>query len=152
MADYTIFKSPRYCPNASHTGYDKHSVSVGDLIMYEIEYTDGHTHRQLARVLGLVNKRLPDGSDPGKDTLVVLEADEMLSHAFVRYVKLDKVVRVRAPSKSGFASWFLSGPVPDPETAIAASSYGSLSDSYIDKYLEGGELRSTFRNIDKVRD
>lgn len=141
MADYTIFKSPRYCPNASSTGYDKHSVSVGDLILYEIEYTDGSTHRQLARVLGLVNKRLPDGSDPGKDTLVVLETDEVLSHAFVRYVKIDKVVRVRNPSKSAFASWFLAGPMPLPEVAIAASNYGSLSDSYIDKHLKDGELQ-----------
>lgn len=153
MPKFTIFKTPRYCPNARDIGHDKHSVEVGDLIVYQHGYGEEErpaAHRQFARVLGLAAGPLPDGSDPGRDTLVVLAADEMLTHAYERYVKLSDVVRVRAPSKSAFAQWFLQGPPPHPEVAIAAVRYGCVNDSYIDKHLQDGELRKSFRDADKV--
>lgn len=150
MADFTIFRTPIWCPGAHASGSDKRAVSVGDLVLYRESYADGSEGRRLARVLGRARGRLPDGSDPGKDTLVVLAVDEMMAFAYERYVSVADVVRVRAPSKSAFARWFLSGPVPRPEVAIAAVKYGCVNDRYVDDHLEGGELRATFRNA-KVR-
>lgn len=148
---FKIFTKPRYCPNASVIGYDKYACEVGDLVLFETPLADESTHHELGRVLGLAAGRLPDGSDPGKDTLAVMVIDEMLTFAYLRYVKLSAVVQVRAPSKSIFAQWFLSGPVPHPEVLEAASRYGCVSDNYIDKYLQDGELRKSFRDVDRVK-
>jgi hypothetical protein len=150
MGDYTIFKRPRYCPNARAFGFSKHSVEVGDLVLYREEYVDGTAGHRLARVLGLAN-RCPDGSEHG-DMLVVLAANDMMSCAYERFVKLADVEEVRAPSKSAFAAWFLSGPMPRPEVAIDAVRYGAVNDRAIDRYLQDGELHKTFRNRDKVGD
>jgi hypothetical protein len=150
MGDYTIFKRPRYCPNARAFGFSKHSVEVGDLVLYREEYVDGTAGRRLARVLGLAN-RCPDGSEHG-DMLAVLAANDMMTCAYERFVKLADVEEVRAPSESAFAAWFLSGPVPRPEVAIDAVKYGAMNDRAIDRYLQDGELRKTFRNRDKVGD
>lgn len=150
MGDYTIFKTPRFCPQAHQLGSDKCQVSVGDLILYREDYVGGRDGQRLARVLGLAN-RCPDGSEH-KDMLVVLAVDDMMSHAYERFVKIDDVLRVRAPSDSVFAQWFLSGPMPRPELAIEAVKYGAMNSRAIDKYLQDGELRKTFRNRDKVGD
>lgn len=149
MGDYTIFKRPRFCPQVRALGSDKSQVSVGDLILYKERYMDDTTGRRLARVLGLVN-RCPDGSRH-KDMLVVLAVDDMLDFAYERFVKLDDVIRVRAPSKSVFAQWFLAGPVSRPEVVITAVKYGCVNDRYIDKHLQDGELKDSFRDVDKVR-
>ncbi|KKM23990.1 hypothetical protein LCGC14_1609550, partial [marine sediment metagenome] len=111
MAKFTIFTRPRFCAKAHAMGSDKCNVSVGDLILYESPLVGGGTSTELARVLGLANHALPDGSDPGDDTLIVLQVDEFMSFAYERYVKLGEVTRVRAPSNSIFADWFLRGPV-----------------------------------------
>lgn len=149
MAKYTIFTRPRFCAKAQAFGSDKCSVSVGDLILYESPLVGGGTSTELARVLGLASHALPDGSDPGDDTLIVLQVDEFMSFAYERYVKLGEVTRVREPSKSVFAQWFLAGPVPEPEVAIAAVKYGCMNDRYLDERLQDGELRATFRHADK---
>jgi hypothetical protein len=149
MGDYTIFKAPRFCPQAQAVGSDKCSVSVGDLILYEERYEDGTSGSRLGRVLGLAN-RCPDGSEH-KDMLVVLAADDMLSFAYERFIKLGDVLRVRAPSQSAFTRWLLSGPVPRPEVAIAAVRYGCVNERYIDEHLQDGELKASFRDVHKVR-
>lgn len=149
MGDYTIFKAPRFCPQVHALGSDKSQVSVGDLILYEERYEGGATGRRLARVLGLAN-RCPDGSEH-KDMLVVLAVDDMLDFAYERFVKLDDVLRVRAPSDSVFAQWFLSGPISRPEVVIAAVKYGCVNNRYIDEHLQDGELKDSFRDVDKVR-
>lgn len=149
MAKYTIFKKPRYCRNAAHYGGSKYAVSVGDLILYRERYEDGTEGRRLARVLGLVNE-LPDGKPAGKNLLLVLAASDMLNHAYERFVKLEDVLEIRTPGQSVFTQWFLSGPMPHPEIAIAAVRYGCVNDSYIDDHLEDGELKDTFRTA-KVR-
>lgn len=144
MPRFTVFKSPRYCPNAAHYGHAKYQVSVGDLVLYRERYEGGTEGRRLARVLGLVNQ-LPDGKPAEKNLLLVLAASDMLNHAYERYVKIEDVLEVRSPSKSVFAQWFLSGPVPEPEVAIAAVKYGCVNDNYIDGHLEDGELKASFR-------
>lgn len=149
MPRFTVFKKPRYCPNAAHYGHAKYSVSVGDLVLYRERHEGGTEGTRLARVLGLV-KELPDGKPAGKNLLLVLAASDMLNHAYERYVEIEDVLEVRAPSKSAFAQWFLSGPVPDPEVAIAAVKYGCVNNNYIDDHLEDGELRASFRTA-KVR-
>lgn len=151
MGKFTIFTRPRFCPKAHAYGSDKCSVEVGDLILYESPNTDGGTTTCLARVLGLANNPLPDGSDPGDDTLIVLQVDEFMSFAYERYVKLGEVTRVRAPSNSIFADWFLRGPIPDPEVVIAAIKYGCMNNRYLDKHLEDRKLEATFRDVGKGR-
>lgn len=149
MARFTVFKKPRYCPNAAHYGSTKYQVEVGDLVWYRERHEGGGEGRRIARVLGLVNE-LPDGKPAGKNLLLVLAASDMLNHAYERYVKIEDVLEVRAPSKSAFAQWFLAGPVPEPEVAIAAVKYGCMNNNYIDDHLEDGELCPTFRDA-KVR-
>lgn len=149
MPKFTVFRKPRYCPNASYYGGSKHSVSVGDLISYRERYEGGTEGRRLARVLGLVNE-LPDGKPAGKNLLLVLAASDMMNHAYERYVEIEDVLEVRSPSQSAFAQWFLAGPMPEPEVALAAVKYGCVNDSYIDDHLEDGELRASFRTA-KVR-
>jgi len=149
MARYTIFKKPRFCPNATHYGGSKYAASVGDLILYRERYEGGTEGSRLARVLGLANE-LPDRSDPGKDTLVVLAASDMMNYAYERFVKLEDVLEIREPSQSAFARWFLSGPMPHPDVAIAAVKYGCVNNSYLDDHLEDGELKASFRTT-KIR-
>lgn len=145
---FTIFRKPRFCPNAAGAGFSGVDASVGDLIVYEEDYTDGTTGKRLARVLGLVNE-FDNGKLPEGEHLVVLAADDTLSFGYERYIPLDKVLAV---TKAGdFARFFLFGEAPLPEVAIAASRYGAMN-FRIGKYLQDGELRASFRDVDKVRE
>lgn len=165
MKKYKRFTKPIFCPHASISGYGKHSVSMGDLILYkETIDNEGNTRTRLGRVLALVthdgigSEYREPARQRGKGTraaprLHVLACNETFSHAYPRHVAIGDVVEIRTPQDDGiFIRWFFLGTMPSPETADAAASYGSLSDSYFKKYADAnGNLRADFQEIDKVR-
>ncbi len=148
MNKFTIFTKPRYCANAETTGEPVYAA-IGDLIVFEsLPDTEGNTRRQLGRVLGLVNI-FDNGEVPKDEHLVVLVADDALEFGYERYVSLENVRKVTGGGD--FAKFFLFGEMPTPEVAIAVVKYGAMNNR-IEKYLEDGELKASFRDVDKVGD
>jgi hypothetical protein len=135
---YRDFKKPIYCPRASTIGYDRYVVVAGDLIKFEVDMGDALRLGWLGRVLGIAEC---DGM--GKDydgvVLVVLTASADLSFGHEYHVPIDHVLQVFSPGD--FTRWFLFGDMPkDLTEVLRAAEYGSLSNSYIDKYLDNGKL------------
>lgn len=148
MGKFTIFTKPRYCPNAETTGAPVY-VAIGDLVVFEtLPATDGTTRRQLGRVLGIVNV-FDNGEVPEGEHLVVLAADDALEFGYERYVSIQNVRKVTGGGN--FAKFFLFAEMPDPEVAIAAVKYGAMN-NHIEKYLQDGELKASFRDVDRVKD
>jgi len=138
-----------YCTSATHLGYSRYDVGQGDLILFR----EGDGQR-LGRVLGLAThdgcgQEYRGPARRGKGTrraprLLVLAANDTLSHGFERHVALEDVLEVpRAPGD--FARFFLFGIMPDHATAIAMSEYGAMSDSYLGRYLDGGHVAPDWR-------
>ena len=144
MNKFKIFTTPRYCADAETTGAPVY-VAIGDLIVYSEEYVNG-SGRRLARVLGIVNQ-FDNGVIPKEEHLVVLAANDALDFGYERYVPLNMVRTVTGGGD--FAKFFLFGEMPLPEVAIAVIKYGAMNNR-IEKYLEDGELKASFRNVDKV--
>lgn len=151
---FRSFRKPIYCPNACSLGFARHSVSVGDLILYREHYRDGSWGTRLARVLGLATH---DGTMKPypKPRLAVLAASDMLDHGYERHVALEDVQEVRDPSPENgraFARFFLFGKVPPPELAYAVSEYGAMCDSYLGDYLTApeGEVRKDWKGAKKA--
>jgi len=150
---YKRFRKPRYCAEATHLGFRKHSVSEGDLIAYREEYADGSHGIRLARVLGLATHG-GDGTQYPKPRLAVLAANDMLTHGWERHVALEDVAEVLDPSEGrDFARFFLFGDMPSPELAYGLVEYGGMSDGYLGEYLTEpeGELRKDWRDVARAQ-
>jgi hypothetical protein len=142
---YKRFKKALYCPNAYSCGSAKYEVREGDLILYREDLTSGE-NRRLARVLGLAT-HAGDGSKYPKPRLVVLAADDMLSHGYERHVALEDVVEIRDPGD--FARWFLYGRMPAPDMAVKVQDYGAMNNNYLKQFLTEpeGEIRKDWFNV-----
>ena len=140
FAKYAHFRKPRVCPRASELASSLKYVSEGDMILYEVG-----GRRSLARVLGLATHD-GDGKKYPKAHLAVITADETLAFGYERHVDLNEVVGVRQPG--AFTRWFLFGKVPkDPETAYGLVEFGAMSNSYLDEFLSGDELRPDWYDV-----
>lgn len=129
-----------YLPNASTLGFSRHMARKGDVIVYRENYTDGSYGKRLARVLELVTHP-HDGPEFRKATgrgqqtrkapkLRVMAFDDMISHAYERWVDVDDVIDCREPADPKFLVWALTGPVGNPTDIVKASEHGSLTDRY----------------------
>lgn len=136
---YKPIRKPIYAPNAKQIGHTEHSVKDGDYIMYVLR-ADGCP--SLGRVLGQATHD-GTGKKYGKPTLLVLQASDDMSFGYTVHVPIADVTRVRrrGPGVTGdFACWFFQGDLPSVEEVERAVEFGSMSDFYIGRYLEGGNL------------
>jgi hypothetical protein len=140
MSKYIVFKKEIYCPNASHIGYNRYSVKVGDLIRFRTALNDDSYLYEFARVLGLATVDGMGKAYPKRKVLAVLAASNDLSHGFERHVPIDDVVQVF--NVGAFTKWFLFGQVNlSIESLYHMSTNGSLSNSYLEKYVYDGGLK-----------
>jgi hypothetical protein len=108
-------------------GYGKGNAQVGDLLTYR-EYDNGPIEH--GRMIGRATDA-PDLDHPGRRLpalIVVLQLGEGLSHAYERWIRPERVIRI--VSSTGLADWlaFFMGPdCPMGEDARYLAEYGSLS-------------------------
>lgn len=153
MPEYTRFKKPIHCPNAIFTGFHTRLAKVGDLIVFDEYYPvkecktavypdpqDHNVRLSLGRILGTV-KKSGTGLDLRGKWFVVMTTNEIISHACIRYVPREAVVEIRPNgerySAKAFMRWFLfSDQVLRPEDVKMLSDHGSLSEGYINDYVD----------------
>ena len=118
---YVELRYPVELPNVKdYSGYVRKTVSYGDIVTYGAH---------IGRALGIL---ISNGQ------LLVLETNCRI--AYVRSVKLDDIESV--VPVSNFTQWFFSKPLSDSQTLMSYHRHGSLSESYIGKYLDdSGQLR-----------
>ena len=151
-----------YLSNSPCFGFNLYLAHAGDLISYvENDSSNDPNYprtMRMARVLDLVThdhegKEYRKATGRGKQTkrapkLRVLAFDDLLTHAFERWIDIESVRACRTPNAASvrLAAWLLGGPLPKPETVLAASSYGSLSDHYFANACdENGNLGEDWR-------
>lgn len=146
-----------YLPNASHLGFGKYLVHAGDVLTYRETYQDGSFRTRIARALELVTHdhegkeyRAPSRGTRTKAApkLRVLAFNDLLDHAFERWIDLADVSECRAasPEHGAFARAMLSGPLPSPAACVAASNYGTLCGHYFGHVAdEHGNLPENWR-------
>ena len=123
------------CPNASRLGYGKWEASPGDIVTY----TYANSASFSGRVLGCVSAPADGPNVPAvKGWLVVLELRATFDHAFVRWIDPELVTEVRSAPKA-FPAWFF-GELPPIDKVLAADSYGSLDEHYIERAKSEGRL------------
>lgn len=142
-----------YLPNSPCFGFNSYMLHTG----YIVRFKEGE-HTRTGRALDLVTQghdgpeyRKPTGR--GKQTKLapkvrVLAFDDLLTHAFERWVDVEDIVECRKPSAEhgAFARAMLTGTLPSPEACIAASNYGTLSDCYFVQVAdESGNLPEDWR-------
>ena len=150
-------RKPVYCPNANTLGFGKYAASRGDLIVYRENHADGSYTLRMARVLALAThdgcgvrytKTGPRGGVKPAPRLLVLAANDTMTHAWERIVDPEDVTEIRAPNVENrtFAAWFVAGALPATESVLHASRYGALSAHYFTKYTDtNGDLREDWR-------
>lgn len=138
---YKRFRKPRCCPNAPARYY----VREGDLVVYRVGEVDGPV-RHFGRVLGLV-AQYDDGTKPEGEVLAVLQLADNGRHAYVRWCALADVLDIQDPGLTAFHRFFFGAPMPAPELAESAQSFGALSASALDRCLrEDGTLGDDYRD------
>lgn len=123
-----------YAPTASLLGYNTRWVKPGSLILYREPYQDGTYGSRLARVLDEVEKN--GCGEPYKETtLRVLAASSEMNHGYERHVRVSEIAEC-FPCPQAFAAVFFHPDFPfglTPERIVAASRYGTLNESFIEK-------------------
>lgn len=142
--DFSLFEpisKPIYCGRSAVDC----TIQTGSIILYrecvcvDARGNDAYSSR-VGRVLGRWT-RYPNGETPEGVELAVLALSDDLTHAYMRSVKVEDIVRVR--SQEGFGAtllFVLFGEAPDPDEARRVCSYGAMSDNYITEYLRGDQL------------
>ena len=144
---YKTFKTPLSCPRLYDYGFGKRSVSVGDIVGWQVDYTEedgkggaGFMGIFYGKVLGVA---LCDGDGKAYPTspkqLLVLMIGERMNHGFFRHVSVEDVHLIVQPSD--FIRWFFFGELPPVDELEKLVNYGVIRDDYIGTLLDGDGLR-----------